>query len=104
VSVNEKKWLVMHMHVQLQLDDMSDAQDQWPCSMSCHNLNEQCAKQVFQATLHKQYSIDRRLCGTTVALQWGSTTAASLLPRPCRNRPSLLPGHHQAGSLEQVQQ
>jgi hypothetical protein len=23
VSVNEKKWLVMHMHVQLQLDDTS---------------------------------------------------------------------------------
>jgi hypothetical protein len=38
VSVNEKKWLVMHMHVQLQLDELRGPQtlgyvpaDTWLC-------------------------------------------------------------------------
>ena len=31
VSVNEKKWLVMHMHVQLQLDELCDQQHAEQC-------------------------------------------------------------------------
>jgi hypothetical protein len=29
VSVNEKKWLVMHMHVQLQLDELRGPPNPW---------------------------------------------------------------------------
>jgi hypothetical protein len=29
VSVNEKKWLVMHMHVQLKLDELQGAPNPW---------------------------------------------------------------------------
>ena len=29
VSVNEKKWLVMHMHVQLKLDELRGPQNPW---------------------------------------------------------------------------
>jgi hypothetical protein len=40
VSVNEKKWLVMHMHVQLQLDELRGPQTLWPLygSLVCLQL------------------------------------------------------------------
>jgi hypothetical protein len=31
VSVNEKEWLVMHMHVQLQLDELRGPQRRMAC-------------------------------------------------------------------------